>query len=90
MADPVKILANTVTVNSTASSISSASLVRLINSDGTNSAEIVQRDASNNVIGTIVLGAAGSDASTMFLMKHSTDTLESNSSVVYGVSVGFY
>lgn len=90
MADPVKILANTVTVNSTASSVSLASLVRLFNSDNSNSAEIVQRDSSNNVLGTVILGPAGSDASIMFLMKDSSDTLESNSAVVYGVSVGFY
>lgn len=90
MADIVKILTSEVAVNSTPSSISSASLVRIINTSNTVNALITQRDSANNILGTLTLPFAGGDESVIYLMKDPTDTVESNSAVVFGTSVGFY
>lgn len=90
MAELVKILTTEVAVNATPSNITLASLVRIINTSNTNNALITQRDSSNNVLGTLTLPFAGGDESVIYLMKEPTDTVESNSSVVFGTSVGFY
>lgn len=90
MAEIVKILASEVSVNSTPSSVSLASLVRIINTSNSTNALITQRDSSNNIIGTLRLPFAGGDESVIYLMKEPTDTIESNSAVVFGTSVGFY
>lgn len=90
MAELVKILTTEVAVNATPSNITLASLVRIINTSDTNNALITQRDSSNNVLGTLTLPFAGGDESVIYLMKEPTDTVESNSSVVFGTSVGFY
>ena len=92
MADPVKILASEVVVNATPSNISTASLVRVINTDNSNPAKITLRDSSNNIIGTTTISFAGGDNSLIFIMKEPTDTIESNSTsnAVLGTSVGFY
>lgn len=90
MADIVKVLTQEVAVNSTPSSISSASLVRIINTSNTVNALITHRDSANNILGTLTLPFAGGDESVIYLMKEPTDTVESNSAVVRGTSVGFY
>jgi hypothetical protein len=90
MAELVKILTTEVAVNATPSNITLASLVRIINTSNSTNALITQRDSSNNVLGTLTLPFAGGDESVIYLMKEPTDTVESNSSVVFGTSVGFY
>ena len=90
MADIVKVLTTEVAVNSTPGTISSASLVRIINTSNTVNALITHRDSANNILGTLTLPFAGGDESVIYLMKEPTDTVESNSAVVYGTSVGFY
>lgn len=92
MADSLKILASTVSVNTTANNISSASLVRLINIDS--SPHFITHAYANGVtIGTVVLAANGGDGSCVDLMKEPTDTITSDTAsanLVYGVSIGFY
>ena len=76
MADPIKILANEVTVSNTASNnISTASLVRLVNLDGVNSAIIQLSSNTGTVKGTFTLGAHGSNFSCEYLVKLPTDTI---------------
>lgn len=90
MAEIVKILSQEVSVNSTPSSISGATLVRLVNTSTSANALITRRDSSNNVISSCTLPFAGGDGSVMFMMKDSTDTLESNSATTVGAAAGFY
>lgn len=90
MAEVVKILSSSAQVNTAPNTVSSASLVRLINTDSNNDALITQKNSDEDVIGTIILGFAGSDESVTYVMKEPSDTLESNSTSVFGTSVGFY
>jgi len=91
MAEVVKILSESAQVNTTATTVSSASLVRLINIDPNNNALVTHKNSDDDTIGSIVLGFAGSDESVTYVMKEPTDTLESNTTgIVYGTSVGFY
>lgn len=90
MAEIVKILSLEEAVGSTATSVSSATLVRIVNTSTSANALITRRDSSNNVLSTCTLPFAGGDGSVMFIMKDSTDTLESNSAAVVGASAGYY
>ena len=92
MADSIKLLGNTQSVNSTANAFSSASLVRLVNID-TTPHFITHAYANGTTIGTIVLPASGGDGACIDLMKEPTDTIKSDTAsanLVYGVSIGFY
>lgn len=90
MADVIKVLTQEVAVNSTPSTISSASLVRIINLSNTANALITHRDAANTILGTLTLPFASCDEAVIYLMKEPTDTVQSNSAAVFGTSVGFY
>lgn len=92
MADSLKLLSSTVSVNSTSNNISTASLVRIMNVD-TNPHFITHAYANGVTIGTVVLAANGGDGSCIDLMKDPTDTIKSDTAsanLVYGVSIGFY
>lgn len=92
MADSIKLLGTTQSINSTANAFSSASLVRIVNID-TNPHFITHAYANGVTIGTIVLPGGGGDGSGIDLMKEPTDTVKSDtasSNLVYGVSIGFY
>lgn len=92
MADSIKLLASSVSVNSTANNISSASLVRLVNVH-TAPLLITQALANGTTIGTIVLPGSGYDGACIDLMKEPTDTITANTAtanLVYAVSIGFY
>jgi len=92
MADSIKLLANTISITTTANVVSSASLVRLVNID--TAAHFITHSYANGIaIGTIVLPGSGADGSCIDLMKEPTDTVKSDtasSNLVYGVSIGFY
>ena len=91
MAEVLKILSQEAPVNTTPSTFSSASLVRILNTNTTSNFLITQRDAANNILGAFTIPFAGGDESVVYLMKDPTDTVESNnSSYVFGTSVGFY
>jgi hypothetical protein len=90
MAEIIKVLSTEISVNSTPSTVSSASLVRIINTSNAVNALITHKDSSNTTIGTLTVPFAGGDESVIYLMKEPTDTVESNSTVVFGTSVGFY
>lgn len=92
MADSIKLLGNTQSVNSTANAFNSASLVRLTNVDS--SVHMITHSYANGVaIGTIILTANGGDGACIDLMKEPTDTIKSDTAsanLIYGVSIGFY
>lgn len=76
MADPIKILSSEVyVVNTAANSISSASLVRLINLDDANSAVIQIASNTGTVKGTFTLGHHTTNYSSEFVVKLPTDTI---------------
>ena len=74
MADSIKLLASSVSVNSTANNISSASLVRLVNVH-TAPLLITHALANGTTVGTIVLPGSGYDGACIDLMKEPTDTV---------------
>jgi hypothetical protein len=92
MADSIKLLASSVSVNSTPNNISTASLVRLVNVH-TAPLLITQALANGTAIGTIILAGSGGDGSCIDLMKEPTDTVAANTAtanLVHAVSIGFY
>lgn len=76
MADPVKVIGSEVDLT-TASNLSLASLVRVVNVDLTNNALITIKNSTGNTIGTFTLGSSGTDFSAEYVIKNPTDTLES-------------
>jgi hypothetical protein len=77
MAEPVKILSSEISVvNTAANSVSSASLVRLVNVDGSNSAVIQVASNTGSVKGTFTLGHHGTNYSIEFVVKLPTDTIQ--------------
>lgn len=90
MAEPIKVIASEISCNTTPNTFNLATLVRLLNKSNTEFALITQKYANTSTKSTFTLGYAGSDESVVYVIKDSSDTLESNSSVVAGVSVGYY
>jgi len=90
MADPIKVLSQEITLDSTPNTVSSAKLVRVVNNN-TGPVLITQRNSSNAIIGTFTLGKDSSNFCNEFVLKSPTDTLESNAaSGVAATSVGKY
>jgi len=80
-------------VNTASNTVSTGSLVRLINTDSAARFLITHRDSGNNVIGTITINAAGTGGDEIFIIKDPSDTLESNTSSaskVLAVSIGYF
>ena len=76
MADSVKILSQEVLiVNTAVTNVSLASLVRLINLDGSNSCTIQIASNTGTVKGTFTLGHHSTDYSQEFIVKLPTDTI---------------
>jgi hypothetical protein len=77
MAEPVKILSSEISiVNTAANSVSSASLIRLVNVDDANSALIQVASNTGTVKGTFTLGHHGTDYSCEYVIKLPTDTIQ--------------
>lgn len=77
MADPFKPIGVEATLT-TASNINLASLVRVVNLDGANSATITITSSTGTVLGTFTLGHHGTGFSTEYVVKNPTDTLKAN------------
>lgn len=89
MADNIKLLGSSFALT-TANTAGNAKQVRLVNTTASPSL-ITQKYANGTAIGTMVLGAAGTNYDSECILKQPTDTLESNAaSGVFAVSVGFY
>ena len=94
MADTIKVLASEVTINTSPNTISSATLVRLVNtSDSPNDVLITVKDSGGTTKGTFTLGHDGTGFATLNLMKLATDTIQANTAnatvVTKAVSIAF-
>jgi hypothetical protein len=77
MADVLKILSTEIPiVNTAANTVSLASLVRLVNVDGANSAVIQIASNTGTVKGTFTLGHHSTNFSCEFIVKLPTDTVQ--------------
>ena len=77
MADALKPIAAEVTLTS-ANTISDASLVRVINLDGANSALITLKSNTGTTLGTFTIGHHGTDFGIEYVVKLPTDTIQAN------------
>lgn len=93
MSDPVKILSTEIALSNTvANTISSASLVRLVNLDGAVSGVISITSNTGTVRGTFTLGYHTTDFSQEYIVKLPTDTLiivGATPSVIRATSVAY-
>lgn len=92
MADVIKILGDELTLNdTTANTVSNATLVRLMNISNSAIVTITQQNAAAANIASFSLGFMGTDASVCYLKKENTDKLLAGAnSVIKAVSVGYY
>lgn len=88
MADPIKVIAQEITLT-TKSTVSDASLVRVVNTNDTTDALITLRNSGNTIIGTFTLGNSTADFSNEYVVKQPTDTLEASGGTVKAVSVAY-
>ena len=77
MADPFKPIGVEVALT-TASNLNLASLVRVVNLDGANSATITITSNTGTVLGTFTLGHHGTDFGIEYVVKLPTDTIQAN------------
>jgi len=91
MPDYVKFLGEQTTINSTPTTVSNANIVRVTNTDSSNLVIIEQKSNSTTTVATFTLNFAGSDESSVYLIKEPTHTLEIQSgvAVVRAVSVAY-
>lgn len=94
MADTIKVLGTEVTINTTPNTISSATLVRIVNtSDSPNDVLITVKTGAGATKGTFTLGHDGTGFATVNLVKLATDTIECNTAnatvVTKAVSIAF-
>lgn len=88
----LKVQAEEQVVNTTPSSISNATYVRVISTETANFALIKMRDAANNVLGSFTLGPSESAYGIEYVIKAPTDTIESNTTgtTIYATAIGYY
>lgn len=95
MADSIKVISTEIALsNATPNTVSSASLVRLVNtSDSPNDVLITIKDSAGATKGTFTLGHDGTGFASINLVKLPTDTLLANSAnatvVTKAVSIAY-
>ena len=96
MAESLKILSTEIPiVNTAANTVSSASLVRIINLDGANSCVIQVASNTGTIKGTFTLGFHGTNYSQEYIVKLPTDTIQilgafvAASNIIRATSVAF-
>ena len=92
MADIVKVLSSEITLsNTTANTVSSASVVRIVNADTANNVVITLAN-SGGTIGTLTLGYNTTTFSSINLMKQPTDTIvfTGTSPNIKASSIGYF
>lgn len=87
MANPTKFLSSEITLT-TANTVSSATLVRCLNSNTTTMSTITVAN-SGGTIATFTLPYLGSDESVVYVAKQPTDTLAASGGTVKAVSVAY-
>lgn len=91
MSEPMKVLGQETSCNTTPNTFNLATFVRVLNANTSTFTLITQKFSNGNTKSTFTLGFAGSDESITYVIKDPTDTLQSNNDVfVKGVPVGFY
>lgn len=90
MAEPLKVISTEITL-STANDVSQASLVRVVNVDGTNNVVITHKNANGGTTyGSFTLGNATTDFSSEYVVKQPTDTLTvTGTATIKAVSVAY-
>lgn len=90
MPEYVKFISQELTL-SAANTVANANIVRLTNTDSSNSVVIAQKSNSTTTVASFTLNFAGSDESSIYLIKEPTHTLEitSGTAVVKAVSVAY-
>ena len=92
MTDTIKIRSSEISLsNTTANTVSSASVVRIVNADAANSVEITLAN-STGTIGTITLGHNVTNFSEICLIKQPADTIvfTGTSPNIKAVSIGYF
>jgi len=90
MADPVKFLAQEITLGTVANNVSLGTLVRVVNNSA-GPVLITQKFANGTTISTFTLSQVDGGFCNEFVIKQPTDTLQSNVSAnVFAVAVGYY
>jgi hypothetical protein len=89
MTDTVKFLTSEIALT-TANNVSSANVVRLINTDNTTASTITQKTSGGATIATFTLGTRDSNYGCIFVMKQPSHTLEASGGTVKAVSVAYY
>jgi len=90
MPDYVKFIGSEITLSS-ANTVANSAVIRLTNTDSSNSVVITQKSNSTTTVAIFTLNKAGSDESTVYLIKGPTHTLEisSGTAVVKAVPVAY-
>jgi len=88
----LKVQAQEQVVNSTPSTVSSATYLRLISTEATNFALITVRNSANDVLGSFTLGPHDSAYGIEYIIKTPSDTVESNTTgtTIKATAIGYY
>jgi hypothetical protein len=90
MPEAIKVLSEEIELSTTANTVSSASLVRVINITES-FALLTKRDSANNVLGSLTIGPRSATFGEAYIIKQPSDTLESNvATTLYVCSVGYF
>ena len=95
MADPVKYLSQELVLSTvTANTVSTASLVRLFNTDTANSVLVTLKNSGGTTLANFTLGHSGTGLCTVDVIKQPTDTLTITGTLAASgckaVSIGYY
>lgn len=88
MADPIKVIGVEQPLT-TATNLSLASLVRMVNASTTEDAVITLKTSSGSVIGSFTLGSTATDFSNECVVKQPTDTIEAAGGTVKAVPLAY-
>lgn len=87
MVDPIKVISAEVALT-TATTLGSASLVRIVNADPSNAATITVKSGAT-VVGSFTLGSSGTDYSSEYVIKQPTDTIEATGGQVRAAALAY-
>lgn len=91
MPDYVKFVGEEISLSTTANTVGNASIVRVTNTDASNLVVVTQKSNSTTTVASFTLNFAGSDESTLYVIKEPTHTLQlsANIAVVKAVAVAY-
>ena len=89
MAETIKPISMEITLT-TANTVANGSVVRLVNTDGAATANIILKSNSTTNVASFTLGIAGSDYGKEIVIKQPQWTLEASGGTVKAVSIAYY